>query len=443
MLMVMRLNPTLSSVSPDPTSEVFTKRRKDVSLPQPVRGTHDLLPEDFARHVHVIGTARDVAARFGYAEMATPIFEFTEVFARTMGESSDVVSKEMYSFESRSGESMTLRPEYTAGICRAFISNGLQQNVPFKVFAAGPMFRYERPQKGRQRQFHQIDVECIGAPEAKADIEVIAIGASILKKLDVLKDCTLEINTLGDLESRQAYRAALVEYFSDHKASLSKDSLDRLDRNPLRILDSKDKGDRVLVEKAPLFNDYLNSFSSDFFDEVLEGLSLLGIDHTLNRRLVRGLDYYTHTAFEFVTTALGAQGAVIAGGRYDGLIETLGGKPTPGIGWAGGIERLAMLVENVPMAIRPTAIIPVGKAAEAVAAKLAYQLRQDGLNIEMAFKGNVGKRMKRANKLNARAAVLIGEDELARNVCTLRDLDQGEQREVELSNISAALGALV
>lgn len=413
-----------------------------MSLPQPVRGTHDLLPEDFARHAHVQATAREMAARFGYAEMATPIFEFTEVFARTMGESSDVVSKEMYSFESRSGESMTLRPEYTAGICRAFISNGLQQNVPFKVFAAGPMFRYERPQKGRQRQFHQIDVECIGAAEAKADIEVIALGASILNALGVLENCSLEINTLGDQESRQAYRAALVEYFSDHKSSLSKDSLERLGRNPLRILDSKDQGDRVLVEKAPLFTDYLNSYSSEFFAEVLDGLTLLGINYELNRRLVRGLDYYTHTAFEFVTTALGAQGAVIAGGRYDGLIETLGGKPTPGIGWAGGIERLAMLMNDAPAARRPIAIVPVGGAAEAVAAKLAHELRQDGVSIEMAFKGNVGKRMKRANKLNARAAVLIGEDELARNVCTLRDLDQGEQSEVPLSDISAALGAL-
>ncbi|MZR29010.1 histidine--tRNA ligase [Sneathiella litorea] len=413
-----------------------------MSLPQPVRGTHDLLPEDYLRHAHVRETAREMASRFGYAEMATPIFEFTEVFARTMGESSDVVSKEMYSFESRSGESMTLRPEYTAGICRAFISNGLQQNVPFKAFAAGPMFRYERPQKGRQRQFHQIDVECIGAAEAKADIEVIAVGASILHKLGVLEHCTLEINTLGDQESREAYRAALVDYFSDHKSSLSKDSLDRLGRNPLRILDSKDKGDRILVENAPLFTDYLNSFSSEFFAEVLDGLSLLGINYELNRRLVRGLDYYTHTAFEFVTTALGAQGAVIAGGRYDGLIEMLGGKPTPGIGWAGGIERLAMLMDDVPIAERPIAIVPVGETAEAFTAKLAYQLRQEGLNIEMAFKGNVGKRMKRANKLNARAAVLIGEDELARNVCSLRDLDQGEQSEIPLSELSAALGAL-
>ncbi len=413
-----------------------------MSQPQPVRGTHDLLPEDFARHARVQQIARDMAGRFGYFEMATPIFEFTEVFARTMGETSDVVSKEMYSFESRGGESMTLRPEYTAGICRAFISNGLQQQVPFKVFATGPMFRYERPQKGRQRQFHQIDVECIGAAEPDADVEVIALGAAILEALGVLKDCTLEINTLGDQESRQAYRAVLVDYFGDHRGSLSKDSLDRLERNPLRILDSKDPGDRVLVEKAPLYTDYLNSASKDFFAEVLAGLDLLGIGYHVNQRLVRGLDYYTHTAFEFTTTALGAQGAVIAGGRYDGLIEALGGKPTPGIGWAGGVERLAMLAEGAPETIRPIAVIPVGEAAEAAALKLAYSLRRAGHVIEMAFKGNLSKRMKRANKLNARAAILLGEDELARDVCTLRDLDRGEQTEVTLSALDPALAAL-
>lgn len=413
-----------------------------MSLPQPVRGTHDLLPDDFARHAHVRDTARDIAARFGYAEMATPIFEFTNVFARTMGETSDVVSKEMYTFESRGGESMTLRPEYTAGICRSFISNGLQQNVPLKVFANGPMFRYERPQKGRQRQFHQIDLECIGAPEAKADIEVIAVAATILDSLGVTDNCTLEINTLGDRESRQAYRDALVEYFSDFKDKLSKDSLDRLTRNPLRILDSKDAGDRELVENAPIFTDYLNQESTDFFAEVLEGLENLGIGYQLNRRLVRGLDYYTHTAFEFVTTALGAQGALIAGGRYDGLIETLGGKPTPGIGWAGGMERLAMLTANVPAASRPIAIVPVGDTAEKAAAKLAFDLRKSGFEIEMAFKGNVGKRMKRANKLGSRAAILLGEDELAKNVCTVKDLDAGTQEEVSLSALADRLSEL-
>lgn len=413
-----------------------------MSTPQPVRGTHDLLPEDFARQSYVRDIAREVAQTFGYAEMATPIFEFTEIFARTMGETSDVVSKEMYSFESRGGESMTLRPEYTAGICRSFISNGLQQNVPFKAFAAGPMFRYERPQKGRQRQFHQIDIECIGAAEAKADIEVIAVGNAILQKLGVREKCILEINTLGDIDSRHAYRQTLIEYFSDHLSELSDDSKDRLTRNPLRILDSKDKGDRILVEAAPVFTDYLNDFSTDFFAEVLEGLSLLGIEYNLNRRLVRGLDYYTHTAFEFVTDALGAQGALIAGGRYDGLIETLGGKPTPGIGWAGGMERLAMLATDVPAPIRPVAVIPIGAAAEAVATKIAHDLRLQGLSIEMAFKGNVGKRMKRANKLNARAAILIGEDELARNCCTLRNLDAGEQQEVALDDLASAVTSL-
>ncbi|WP_169565988.1 histidine--tRNA ligase [Sneathiella limimaris] len=413
-----------------------------MSSPQPVRGTHDLLPEDFRRHAHVSNTAREIAARFGYLETATPIFEFTEVFARTMGETSDVVSKEMYSFDSRSGESITLRPEYTAGICRSFISNGLQQNVPYKTFAHGPMFRYERPQKGRQRQFHQIDLECIGAPEAKADIEVISVGALILDALGVMTNCELEINTLGDTESRQAYRQALVDYFSDHKNKLSEDSLNRLTRNPLRILDSKDKGDRVLVENAPIFTDYLNSYSTDFFAEVLEGLEALGIAYNLNRRLVRGLDYYTHTAFEFVTTALGAQGALIAGGRYDGLIETLGGKPTPGIGWAGGVERLAMMAANVPDAPRPIAIVPVGDVAEKMAAKLSYRLRTEGFVIEMAYKGNVGKRMKRANKLGSRAAILIGEDELAKNVCTFRDLDAGTQEEIPLEKISETLKSL-
>lgn len=413
-----------------------------MSLPQPVRGTHDLLPEDFRRHAHVIDTARTVAARFGYAETATPVFEFTEVFARTMGETSDVVSKEMYSFDSRSGESITLRPEYTAGICRSFISNGLQQNVPVKVFANGPMFRYERPQKGRQRQFHQIDLECIGAAEAKADIEVISVAAMILESLGVMDQCRLQINTLGDLESRKAYREALVDYFSDHKDKLSEDSLNRLTRNPLRILDSKDKGDQVLVENAPVFSDYLNAFSTEFFAEVLEGLEDLGITYDLNRRLVRGLDYYTHTAFEFVTTALGAQGALIAGGRYDGLIETLGGKPTPGIGWAGGIERLAMLAANIPEAVRPIAVIPIGDVAEKEAAKLAHRLRAAGYDIEIAFKGNVGKRMKRANKLNARAAILLGEDELARQVCTFRDLDEGSQSEIPLATVETTLASL-
>jgi len=410
-----------------------------LAKPQPVRGTHDLLADDHAAQQAVIDVARRVALAHGYREVATPIFEFTGVFSRSMGETSDVVSKEMYTFEDRGGESITLRPEYTAAICRAFISNGLQQSVPFKAFAAGPMFRYERPQKGRQRQFHQIDLEVIGAPEPGADVEVIAAGAEILNSLNVLHKTVLHINTLGDVPSRQAYRAALVDYFTGFRAQLSEDSLARLEKNPLRILDSKDEGDRALVVDAPLFQDYLNQHSQDFFGEVLSGLDTLGVGYEVDPRLVRGLDYYTHTAFEFVTDALGAQGAVIAGGRYDGLIEQIGGPATPGIGWAGGIERLAMLSEATGKIARPVVLVPIGEAAEAEALKLAQALRRQGLMVELGYKGNLGKRMKRADRLNAVAAVIFGEDELARDQVAVKDLHTGQQQDVAVSQLEAHL----
>ncbi len=406
---------------------------------QPVRGTRDLLADDFRRMQFVIDTARRIARRYGFEEIATPIFEFTGVFARSMGESSDVVVKEMYSFEDRGGESLTLRPEHTAGIARAFISNGLRQQVPVRLFAHGPTFRYERPQKGRQRQFHQIDAEIIGAPEPLADIEAIAMAADCLEALGVLDHTVLMLNTLGDAESRNAYREALVAYFGDHRDRLSEDSLLRLERNPLRILDSKDKGDQAVVAGAPSLSDYLNDHSRAFFADVREGLDRLGIAYQVNDRLVRGLDYYSHTAFEFVTESLGAQGTVIGGGRYDGLVELMGGPPTPGIGWAGGIERLAMLAEGAPPPPRAVAVVPVGGSAEARALTLAHDLRRAGFCVDMAYRGNLGKRMKRANKINARCAVIIGDDELARDMAMLRDLDSGEQHEVALGALSAAL----
>ena len=406
---------------------------------QPVRGTHDLLPEDAARHRHVIETFRGLALRFGFREIATPIFEFTEVFKRTLGETSDVVTKEMYSFTDRGGEEITLRPEYTAGIARAFISGGLSQNLPLKFFASGPMFRYERPQKGRQRQFHQLDVEILGVAEPLADIEVIALADELLKELGVAGDTTLELNSLGDKDSRTAYRAALVEYFSGHKANLSEDSLLRLERNPLRILDSKDEGDRRIVTCAPEMGDYLNAESADFFAAVQDGLDRLEIAYTLNSRLVRGLDYYTHTAFEFTTRALGAQGAVIAGGRYDGLIETMGGPATPGIGWASGIERLAMLIAEPPAEERLIAVIPTDAEAERDALTLTHSLRKAGFAVDLGYRGNVAKRMKRANKLGARAAVILGETERAAGAVTLRDLDTGEQESVPLPELNDRL----
>ena len=406
---------------------------------QPVRGTRDILPEEMRRHRRVVETARAVAERYGYQEMAVPLFEFTEVFSRTLGETSDIVTKEMYTFAMKDGEQLTLRPEATAGIMRALISGGLTHQLPLKFFFAGPMFRYERPQKGRQRQFHQIDIELLGVAEPLGDVEVIAVGSRILEALGVRAKATLELNSLGDPQSRAAYRDALVEYFSDHRDRLSDDSRTRLERNPLRILDSKDEGDKRLVADAPVFSDYLNDYSRDYFARVRAGLDLLDIAYEVNPRLVRGLDYYTHTAFEFVTTQLGAQGAVLAGGRYDGLAETLGGRATPATGWAGGVERLAMLLDDPPAAPRPIAVIPVGTASEAAALRLSEELRRGGFIVDLGFAGNLSKRMKRANKLNARAAVLLGEDELAAKVATLRDLDTGAQQRVALDRLAEHL----
>ena len=407
--------------------------------PQPIRGMQDLLPADMARHRHVVDTARAVAARYGFAEAATPIVEATEIFARTLGDSSDVVSKEMYTFADRGGEGVTLRPEYTAGLCRAVITHGLCNQGPQKFFAHGPMFRYERPQKGRQRQFHQIDVELIGVAEPQADIETVAVGHDILVALGIREKCSLEINTLGDPDSRRAYREALVAYFGARLDKLSEDSRARLRRNPLRILDSKDAGDRAIVAEAPGFDAYLNDASRRFFDQVLAGLATLGIAHKVNRHLVRGLDYYTHSAFEFVTEHLGAQGAVIAGGRYDGLIETMGGPPTPGIGWAGGIERLALLCDTAQAETRPIAIVPIGETAERAALKLAHELRTAGFRIEQGYRGNVKKRMERANKLRAAAALILGDDELAKGAVMLRDLDSGAQEEAPLAGLAERL----
>ena len=406
-----------------------------------VRGTHDLLGEDIRKHRHVSETAREVAACWGFGEIATPIFEFTEIFARSLGETSDVVSKEMYSFQDRGGESITLRPENTAAVARAVVSGGLLQSPPLKLFYSGPMFRYERPQKGRLRQFHQIGVEIIGSPDPAADIEAIAIGWHVLETLGVTDGVTVEINSLGDPESRNAYREQLVAYLEGHRSRLSKDSLTRLERNPLRILDSKDPGDREVVADAPLMNESLNQTSRDFFAAVHDGLGELGIAFMVEPKLVRGLDYYTHTAFEMTTTRLGAQSAVLAGGRYDGLVRQIGGSDTPGVGWAAGIERLALLLDAAPPESRPVAIVPIGNAAAAEARKLAWRLRHEGHRIELAYKGKPGQRMKRADRANARIAVFIGDDEIAAGIAKLRDLDSGEECGVPLAEIPAALRA--
>ncbi len=408
---------------------------------QPVRGTHDLLGEDARRHAHIIATFKAVALRYGFQEISTPIFEFSEVFHRTLGETSDVVSKETYTFTDRGGESITLRPEMTAGIARAFISSGLAKDLPLKLFGWGPMFRYERPQKGRLRQFHQVDIELLGVAEPQADIEVLSLGYDFLSDLGLRDRVELRLNTLGDPESRQAYRTALVDYFTGFLDKLSEDSRKRLDRNPMRILDSKDEGDRAIVANAPRMSDYMNEASRNFFAKVRGGLEALGVPYVLDERLVRGLDYYSHTAWEFVTTDLGAQGTVLGGGRYDGLIALMGGPQTPGIGFAAGIERLAMMIEPPAAPARAVAIVPIGEVAEIEALKIAHRLRQAGFVVEQGYRGNVGKRLERAAKHGARAALLIGDDELKAGVVKRRDLDTREEAILPLDGLEAALGA--
>ena len=412
---------------------------------QPVRGTRDLIGEEQRRHQRVVETARRVSALYGFEEWATPVFEDTRVFARGLGDTSDVVSKEMYTFPDRGGESLTLRPENTAGVCRALVSNGLAQaGLPRKVFYAGPMFRYERPQKGRYRQFHQIGIEVLGSAEPLADAECIACGWHIQQELGIAEGTVLEVNTLGDAESAAAYRAALVAYFTGHKDRLSADSQIRLEKNPLRILDSKDEGDRALVADAPTIFDHLTPPAAAFFEAVMRQLDRFGVPARRNPRIVRGLDYYSHTAFEFVTDRLGAQGTVMAGGRYDGLVQEMGGPPTPSVGWAAGVERLALLLEAnglTPPAPRPVAVIPVGEEAEGPALDLAQALRRAGVAAEMAYKGNVKKRMERANRAGARFALILGDAELAEGVAQLRDLDTGTQERVPLATVPGRLSA--
>jgi len=409
------------------------------NTPQPVRGTQSLLGEEADRFHAVVDAFDRVRRLFAFKRVEMPVIEHTSVFARTIGETTDVVSKEMYTFEDRGGEQITLRPEFTAGICRAYLSEGWQQLAPLKLATHGPAFRYERPQKGRFRQFHQLDAEVIGAAEAAADVELLSFGDQLLKELGIHEGVTLQLNTLGDAETRDAWRAALVEHFASHRSSLSEDSLVRLERNPLRILDTKDPKERPIADSAPSIDEFLTGEAADFFAQVTAGLDAGGVKWTRNARLVRGLDYYRHTAFEFVTDRLGAQGTVIAGGRYDGLIEALGGPHTPAVGWAAGIERLGMMIDK-PRPERPFAVlIPLGEAAEKRAVSLLAQLRAIGVSADMAFRGNMKKRMSKASEAGAKFAVIFGDDELAKDMVQVKELDTGVQRALL---IDTAIGLL-
>ncbi len=415
---------------------------------QPARGTRDIYGEESRNMAAVVETFRRVATSYGFEELATPIFEFTEVYKRPLGETSDIVSKEMYSFESvakdsidKDAEQLTLRPEFTAGVCRAFISNGMQQNLPCRFMSWGPAFRRERPQKGRYRQFHQINAELLGQENPEADVDMIAMAWRLLKGLGLGDKVVLHLNSLGDQESRAAYRAELVDYFGKHKDKLSEDSLRRLDSNPLRILDSKDEGDKQVVAGAPLMSVCMNEASHTFFETVKQGLEALGVPFKHDERLVRGMDYYCHTAFEFITTELGAQGTVLAGGRYDGLIQQLGGPATPGIGWAGGIERLAMLSEAGAAPDRPVFMLPMGDAAKLRAFALAEDLREAGKTVITDRSGNLKKRLTRAAKANAAFAVILGDNELEAGEVMLKNLDSGDQKAVAFADLAASVTA--
>ncbi len=405
----------------------------------PLRGMKDLLPEDFRVHKYIEEIAFATAELYGYEGFSTPILESASVFDRTLGDTSDVVSKEMYSFTSKSGELIALRPEFTASIVRAFISNGLKQKLPLKLFSSGPVFRYDRPQKGRQRQFHQLNFEYLGANGPLSDAETIAMAAYILDSLGILQKTSLELNSLGCSESRQQYQSALVEYFKKYLNELSEDSKSRLEKNPLRILDSKDDADKKISQTAPVIADYYTKSAAEYFDQVKSYLDTMLVEYVINPRLVRGLDYYSHTAFEFITDTLGAQGTVLAGGRYDGLTKLMGEKQEiPAIGFAAGIERIALMGEFQIPKERPVIVIPIGEECINYAIETAQMMRKSGIIALLELDGKVSKRMQNALAKGSNFIVFIGQEEMETNSYKLKNLDTSTEIKVtreELINL--------
>lgn len=402
---------------------------------QPVKGTNDIFDQEYLLFEHIIKIGKEIAKSFGYRGITLPIFEFTEVFKRGMGETSDVVGKEMYSFTDQGGDNLSLRPEFTASICRAYISNGFKQLLPLKLFTYGPLFRRENPQHGRRRQFNQLDYEYFGKASPFVDAEIISMAVDLLEKIGVLEDTSLELNSLGCLESRKKYQTALVEYFKSYENELSNDSKVRLYKNPLRILDSKDLNDRKLLENVPKISDFYTNEAQDYFSRLLEILDTYKIKYNHNVRLVRGLDYYNHTAFEFVSSKLGAQGTVLGGGRFNGLVKLLGGEDVEAIGFAAGIERLALLCKTRPELKRATAVIALSANEEAYAASIANSLRKKGAIIHFDYDCKFDKALKNAVKANCRFAVFIGENEIKMNKVKIKDLDARSEELIEIEEI--------
>lgn len=390
---------------------------------QSLKGTKDLLPEEYAVHNHVVQSAFAVSSLYGFEQMSTPILEYSKVFNRTLGETSDIVSKEMYSFLDKGDREVSLRPEFTAGIIRAFISNNLIDEIPLRFASHGPVFRYDNPQAGRQRQFHQINFEHIGAKGAYTDAEIIKLAADILKKINILDELTLEINSLGCFESRQNYQKALIEYFIQYEEELSHDSKIRLHKNPLRIMDSKDEKDKQIASNAPLIDKFHTKDSAIYFDNVQEYLNELGVRFVVNKKLARGLDYYSHTSFEFITNQLGAQSTVLAGGRYDGLSKLMGGPDVPAIGFAGGVERISMLYKNSIDKNRSIFIMPISQMQMEKSINIAMLLRSHGYVVIIEGEGKMSKRMQKAVKKSAKYVVFIGEEEVVNNNLKVKNLD--------------------
>jgi histidyl-tRNA synthetase len=410
-----------------------------MSIIQAIRGTKDILPEEVGYWQLIETTAKEILTRAIYQEIRSPIFEQTSLFERGIGEATDVVGKEMYTFLDRGDRSITLRPEGTAGVVRSYIENNLYaQGGVQRLWYTGAMFRYERPQAGRQRQFHQIGVELIGSDSPRADVEVIAIATDILQALG-LQNLQLDLNSVGNGDDRAAYREALINYLTPYKNELDKDSQDRLDRNPLRILDSKDARTQEIAQDAPKLINYLGENSQQHFDRVQQLLTDLGIEYQINHCLVRGLDYYTHTAFEIKSDDLGAQATVCGGGRYDGLVAELGGPDTPAVGWAIGMERLAILLQQLrPIpTIRPDFyLVSRGEAAEAQALLVAQKLRTTGFTVELDLSGSAfGKQFKRADRSGAVACLIIGDTEAENKSVNLKWMRSGEQQAIAISQL--------
>jgi len=407
---------------------------------QAIRGMNDLLPEQTAAWQQVEAIIRQVAASYGYQEIRMPVLESTALFKRSIGEVTDIVEKEMYTFDDRNGESVTLRPEGTASCVRAGNQHGLLYNQIQRLWYMGPMFRYERPQKGRYRQFHQFGIETFGLEGADADAEVILLSARLWKALGMADQVELQLNSLGSNEARARYRDALRDYLEQYKSELDEDSQRRLDTNPLRILDSKDANTQQLLEQAPKLSDYWDEESKQHFDELKARLDAAGIPYVFNERLVRGLDYYNRTVFEWVTTKLGAQGTIAGGGRYDTLVERIGGNATPACGFGIGLERVFLLMQEYGVTAANQAdiyLINVGELAEQKAFTIAESLRSMGLSVVLhAGGGSFKSQMKKADRSGARFAAILGDDEVAANELSLKPmLGQGEQARVKLDQV--------